>query len=59
MGILEDKTGKVYMVFPQGHTNPNEKIMPYIGKRVKVVGEVHEKGGLRGITIAEITELKG
>ena len=24
-----------------------------------LVGEVHEKEGLRGITIAEITELKG
>ena len=24
-----------------------------------VVGEMHEEGGLRGITIAEITELKG
>ena len=58
MGILEAKTGEIYMVFPKGHSDPNEKIMPYIGKQVKVEGTVHEKGGVKGVTIKEISEVK-
>ena len=59
MGILEAKTGEIYMVFPKGHSDPNEKILPYIGNQVKVVGTVHEKGGIKGITIKEISEVEG
>ena len=54
MGILEDGTGEIFMIFPPGHKNPNEKVMTFLEKDVTVTGTVHRKGGLKGITIAKI-----
>lgn len=59
MGILEDGTNEIYLVFPPGHQNPNEKLMPFLEKDVTVTGTVHRKGGLKGITISKITERAG
>lgn len=58
MGILEDKTGKIFMIFPPGHKDPNEKVMPFLEKDVTVTGTVHSKGGIKGTTIKEISERK-
>ena len=55
IGILEDKTGEIFLVFPAGHTNPNEKMMAFLEKDVTVKGMVHRKGGIKGITIADIS----
>ena len=59
LGILEEKTGQIYLVFPEGHGNPNEKAVPFIGKKVEVVGKINTKGGLKGITVKKISEVKG
>lgn len=56
MGILEDDTNEIYLVFPPGHTNPNDQVMAYLEKDVTVIGTVHRKGGLKGVTISSITE---
>lgn len=56
LGILQAGTGQVYLVFPEGHGNPNEKVMAYIGKQVEVTGQVQAKGGLRGIIVEKISE---
>ena len=58
MGLLEQETGEIFMIFPPGHKNPNEKVMAFLEKDVTVKGTVHRKGGLKGITISEITERK-
>ena len=59
VGILEEGTGEVFLVFPPGHKNPNEAMMPYLEKDVTVIGTVHRKGGIKGVTIQEIVERKG
>lgn len=54
LGILEEKTGKVYISMPVDHTNPNAKLMNFIAQRVKVTGTVFSRGGLTGIYIKKI-----
>ena len=58
MGILEDGTNEIYMIFPPGHKNPNEQVMAFLEKDVLVKGTIHRKGGLKGISISEIVERK-
>ena len=58
LAILNEKDNQIYLVFPEGHGNPNEKAMPFIGKRVEVIGKVDMKGGLKGITVEKISEMK-
>jgi len=58
LGILNEKDNQIYLVFVEGHGNPNEKAMPFIGKRVEVMGKVDSKGGLKGITVEKISEVK-
>ena len=57
MGVLQTLTGHVYLILPEGHGNPNEKAMPYIGRQVEVVGKLHAKGGLKGIAAERISEV--
>ncbi len=54
LGILEEKTGKVYISLPVDHTNPNAKLMNFIAQRVKVTGTVFSRGGLTGIYIKTV-----
>jgi hypothetical protein len=56
LAILEAKTGQVYLVLPEGHGSPGEKVMPYLGKQVEVTGKVQAKGGLRGIVVEKVSE---
>ena len=59
LGILEAGTGKIYLIFPEGHGNPLEKAAPLIGKQVEAVGKIHMKGGLHAMTVEKIAEVKG
>ena len=54
LGILEDKTGKIYMSLPADHTNPNAKRKDFIADKVKVTGTVYSKGGLTGIHVKAV-----
>lgn len=54
LGILEEGTGKIYLSFPEGHGNPNEKLLEYVEERVKVTGTVYTGGGLTGIEVKTI-----
>ena len=56
MGILEDGTNEIFLVFPPGHKNPNGQLMAFLEKDVTVSGTVHRKGGLKGITISKIAK---
>ena len=58
LGILDESTKQIYLVFPEGHGDPKEKVMPFIGKRVQVAGKAHAKGGLNAITVEKISEAK-
>lgn len=58
--ILLTKTGDIY--FPITDQMPDadqhDKLMPYIGKYVRVTGTVFERNGTRAIVIQKMTELK-
>lgn len=53
-GILEEKTGKVYLVVTDDHSNPAPKVLPYVAKIVEVTGTVSERGGVTAIAIKDI-----
>ena len=56
-GILEEGTGKVYLVVTGDHTtNPSTKMLPYVAKMVEATGTVNEKGGVATIDIKDIKE---
>lgn len=54
LGILEDKTGKIYLSLPVDHSNPNAKLKDFIATKVKVTGTVYSKGGLTGIHVKAV-----
>lgn len=57
-GILEENTGKVYLVVTEDHTtNPTTKLLPYVAQMVEAKGSVNERAGISTIDIKEIKEL--
>ncbi len=58
LGILEKDTEIIYLAFPEGHGNPNEKLMAFIEEDVKVTGNLWEKGGLKAIRIQKVEKVK-
>ncbi len=57
LGVLEEKTRRIYISLPVDHSNPNAKLMEFIARRVEVQGEVFSKGGLTGIFVRSVREL--
>ena len=53
-----DGEGKVYLPLGVDHKNPNDQLMPFIEKKVKVAGTVVERGGLSGIAIKTVEAAK-
>ena len=51
---IVDAAGKIYMPVAADHKNQNTKLMPFIEKKVKVTGNLVEKGGLAGLTIKTV-----
>ena len=51
---IVDAAGKLYLPIAADHKNPNEKLMPFIEKKVKVTGTATHKGGLEGIAITSV-----
>jgi len=58
LGILEKDTNIIYLVFPEGHGNPNEKVMEFIEEDVKISGKLWQKGSLNAIQIEKIEKMK-
>ncbi len=54
LGILEEKTGRVYLSLPVDHSNPNAKLKDVIAEKVRVTGTIYSKGGLTGIHIKRV-----
>ena len=57
MGILEDKTGSVFMVV-KGHTGANEALQPFAGKKVALSGRWLERGGAKIFNLNTVAETK-
>jgi len=57
MGILEDKTGNVFMVV-KGHTGANEALQPFAGKKAALSGRWLERGGAKIFNLNTVTEAK-
>lgn len=57
LGVLEEKTGRVFISLPVDHSNPNAKLLDHIAQRVEVTGTVYSKGGLRGIFVESVRQL--
>lgn len=55
-GILEEGTGKIYIIITEDHTNPAKKVLPYVAKVVEVTGTINERGGINTIDIQDINE---
>lgn len=55
IGILEDNTGTIYLVLPEGHASPQEAVKGHIGSRVTAKLKVYENGGLRSAEVLEIS----
>ncbi len=58
IGLLDGKTGELYLVLPEGHASVTEKMTPFLEKHVRVTGTLWHKGGLKSIEVKSI-EKKG
>ncbi len=58
LGILEEKTARIYISLPVDHSNPNAKLAGFLARRVEVEGTVFRKGGLTGIFVRSVREVK-
>jgi len=54
LALLDEKTGTVYLPLAMDHKNQNEKLLPFLEKRVTVTGNVMKKGGVNGIVLKTI-----
>ena len=58
LALLDEASGTVYIPIATDHKNQNEKLMPFIEKRVKVTGTLIEKGGVKGFAIKTVEATK-
>lgn len=58
LALLDEANGTLYIPVASDHKNQNEKLMPFIEKRVKVTGTLMEKGGVKGFVIKTVEAAK-
>lgn len=56
-GFLEAETGRVYLLLPDGHTNPTKDLQEHFGQQVQVTGILTEGNGLTGLQIETVKSL--
>ena len=56
LAIFDGK--QIYLPVSMDHKNPNEKLMGFIEKKVRVTGSVIDKAGLKGIAISKVEAAK-
>jgi hypothetical protein len=56
LGILEEKTGVVYLVgqSKKAMAGANEMLIPFVAEKVQVTGRVFEKGGMKLLLINKV-----
>jgi hypothetical protein len=59
--IILTKAGDIYFPITDRMPDPSQRqrLMPFVGKYVRALGQVFERNGTRAIAITEIHELKG
>ncbi len=60
LGILEDKTGNLYLVGQTKKTmsGANEVLIPFVAEKVKVSGRIFEKGGMKLLLVSKIEKFE-
>ncbi len=59
VGILDDKTEKVYTVVPKkGMEGANKSLVQYVAQRVTLTGSIVEKGGAKLFVYTKVDEVK-
>ncbi len=58
LALLDEASGTIYIPVATDHKNQNEKLMPFIEKKVKVTGTMITKGGVKGFSIKTVEESK-
>jgi len=58
LAILDESTGTIYLPIAVDHKNQNDKLIPFIEKKVQVTGALLEKGGIKGIALKTIVAAK-
>ncbi len=58
LALLDEASGTLYIAVASDHKNQNEKLLPFIEKRVKVTGTLIEKGGVKGFAIKTVEAAK-
>jgi hypothetical protein len=59
VGILEDKTEKLYFVVPSKGMKPgNEELVKFADEKVKLTGTLLEKNGAKMFTYTKVEEVK-
>jgi len=56
-GFLEAETGRVYLLLPDGHTEPTKDLQQHFGQQVEVTGILTEGNGLKGLQIETVKSL--
>jgi len=54
LGLVEEGSGTVYKLAGSWTENKNEKLIPFVGERVKVKGKVEERDGEKILTILSV-----
>ena len=55
LGILEDGTGKLYVVtMKQANTGANAALTPWIGSKITAKGQLYTKGGTRVLILTTV-----
>jgi hypothetical protein len=57
VGILDEKSGKVYLAITSDHSNPADKLIPLMAKTVDATGMIYEKAGVTAIDIKDVKEV--
>ena len=58
LSLLEDRANNIYLIIPAGHEALKGSVLPYMGKRGKVDAILYTMGGLAGLEVEKIEELK-
>ncbi len=57
LAFYNEKDGQLYMIFPTGHADPNEKVIEFAEKHVEITGIIHKAPGYQGLEVQTIKEL--
>lgn len=58
-GIVDEKSGKLYIAISDDGSNVNNKLLPNVAKLVDVTGKVQEREGVNTITVKEVRPVEG